>query len=154
MACYKCGEERIGPAGDCRCTNYGYGPDEVPVVTRFVKADPAPCGDIYREVATAMSVEPTPRVYPWSNERLVNLTPYFTTFLLEGANVGQLHRMWTEHTAEGQSLPAWLMVCAALVLWWNYYRVQDLPSAKRATAFGVFMNVAVVLSVVYWRYLA
>lgn len=92
----------------------------------------------------------------WSNPRLVSKTPIATTFLLEGANVGQMVRMWTERTAEGQSLTGWLLVFVALVLWLNFFRVctPEQKWAIRAQALGVGMNALVCLSVVYFRWLA
>lgn len=90
----------------------------------------------------------------WSDPRWVTKTPIVTTLLLEGANVGQLWRIWTEGTAEGQSLVGWCLVWVALVLWWNFYRVvtPDQRTALWATAFGVLMNSLVIASVVYWRF--
>jgi hypothetical protein len=90
-----------------------------------------------------------------SDPKWVEKTPLLTTLLLEGANVGQLHRMWTERTAEGQSLFAWLMVCAALILWANFFRVcaPDQKWARWASIFGVAMNLSVCLTVTYFRYL-
>jgi hypothetical protein len=79
-----------------------------------------------------------------------------TTLLLEYANVGQLYRMWTERTAAGQSLWSWLSVGCALVLWCNFYRVccPRERFALWATMFGVGMNLAVVLTVIWFRYFA
>ena len=86
--------------------------------------------------------------------KLIEKTPIATTLLLEYANVGQLWRMWHVHSALGQNVWSWLSVHAALWLWWNYYRVM-LPNdkyARRATAVGLVLNAAVVLTVVYFRY--
>lgn len=90
----------------------------------------------------------------WSNRGWVTKTPLATTLLLEGANVGQLWRMWTERTAEGQSLVGWILVWFALVLWWNFYRVvtPDQKIAKWCTALGILMNTAVIATVLFWRY--
>lgn len=90
----------------------------------------------------------------WNDPKFVSKTPILTVFLLESANVSQLIRMWTEKTAEGQSLWGWMMVSAALFLWCNFYRVC-CPKEKWAlwtTMFGIFMNALVILSVVYFRY--
>lgn len=80
-------------------------------------------------------------------------TPIVTTLLLEAANASQLVRMWTERSALGQSIVAWMMVNAALVLWFIYYKVmlpeQKLP--RYCTAFGIAMNLCVVLTVAYFR---
>lgn len=90
----------------------------------------------------------------WNNQAVVKHTPIATTTLLEAANVQQLWRMWTEKTAAGQSLTAWISVNLALILWFNWYRVftPDQKIAKWATAFGIFMNSLVILTVVYYRY--
>lgn len=91
---------------------------------------------------------------PKAEHKWVLRTPVLTTLLLESANVQQLWRMWTEHTAAGQSLTAWVCVNIALLLWLNFYLVIT-PEAKwaiRGTAFGVCLNAAVILSVFYWRY--
>jgi hypothetical protein len=92
----------------------------------------------------------------WNNPTIIGKTPLVTTFLLEYANMGQLWRMWTEHTAAGQSLWSWLSVGMALVLWCNFYRVccPKERFAFRCTEFGILMNALVCLSVVYWRYVA
>jgi hypothetical protein len=85
---------------------------------------------------------------------LVDKTPIVTTLLLEAANLQQLHRMWTEGTAAGQSLTAWISVWFALVLWTNFYLVfnRDQKWAIRGTALGVFLNTCVILTVIYFRY--
>jgi hypothetical protein len=62
--------------------------------------------------------------------------------------------MWTEKTAAGQSLTAWISVCIALLLWANVYRAQRMKTALYATLLGVLMNLLVVATVVYWRFLA
>lgn len=83
----------------------------------------------------------------------VEKTPIVTTLLLESANISQLHRMWTEWTAEGQSIWGWVMVNIALLLWLNFYLVIT-PKAKWAiwgTAFGIAMNSAVILTVLWFR---
>ena len=91
----------------------------------------------------------------WNNPAVVAKTPIVTTLLLETANMGQLIRMWTEWTADGQSLAAWICVNAALFLWLNFYRVctPEQKWAIWATAFGVAMNSLVIASVVVFRYL-
>lgn len=92
----------------------------------------------------------------FSSPEWVARTPILTTLLLEWANIQQMYRMFTEHTAAGQSLTAWLSVQAALWLWLNFYRVMtpDAKWAYRAQLLGIGLNAAVCLSVVYWRYLA
>lgn len=87
---------------------------------------------------------------------LVGKTPLLTVMLLEGANIGQVVRMWTTRTAEGQSLTAWILVNLALLLWYNFYRVctPEQTWAIRATALGIAMNSFVILSVVWFRWLA
>lgn len=90
----------------------------------------------------------------WNDETIVEKTPVLTTILLESANVGQLYRMWSEWTADGQSLVAWICVNAALMLWLNFYRVctPEQRWAIWATAFGVAMNSTVILTVILFRY--
>jgi hypothetical protein len=89
----------------------------------------------------------------WSDPKWVDKTPIVTTLLLEGANVAQLIRMWTERSALGQSLVGWLSVSFALVLWYNFYRVVTPAArwARWATLFGIGMNALVCLSVMYFR---
>lgn len=88
-----------------------------------------------------------------SNKDLVAKSPVLTTFLLEWANVSQLWQMWTQQTARGQSLLAWISVQVALWIWINYYRVL-LPEHKFprvATLVGCGLNLLVILSVCYFR---
>ncbi len=91
----------------------------------------------------------------WSRPSVVSKTPLLTVLLLEGANVQQLWRMWSEHTAAGQSLTGWLSVGIALLLWCNFYRVccPTERFAYWATVFGIGMNAAVSATVVWFRYL-
>lgn len=91
---------------------------------------------------------------PFWRRDLVDKTPIVTTILLESANVQQLYRMWTEHSALGQSLTAWIAVNVALLLWLNYYRVKGLRWALYSTFFGVTMSISVTLTVAYFRYVA
>jgi uncharacterized protein with PQ loop repeat len=91
---------------------------------------------------------------PWNNPAIVSSTPLVAVGLLEWANLSQLFRMWTEWTAAGQSLLGWISVQLALWLWLNFYRVIT-PNEKKAiygTAIGVVMNMAVILTVCYFRY--
>ncbi len=90
----------------------------------------------------------------WSNPALVAKTPLVTVVLLENANIQQLWRMWTQHTAAGQSLWGWLSVNLALLLWCNFYRVccPDQRIAYWATVVGWALNTCVVLTVAYFRY--
>jgi len=90
-----------------------------------------------------------------NNKKIVSYTPPVAIMCLEWANLSQLIRMWTEQTAEGQSLVGWLSVWAALLLWLNFYRVC-LPENKLAywgTVVGLATNTAVWLSVIWFRYL-
>jgi len=90
-----------------------------------------------------------------TNRSLVDKTPIITTFLLELANINQMIRMWSEWTAEGQSLWGWITVNIALILWLNFYLVfnRDNKFAIWGTAVGIFMNSCVIMSVIYFRYL-
>jgi len=83
----------------------------------------------------------------------VGRTPIASVLLLEAANLQQLHRMWTEWTAAGQSLFGWLCVQIALWLWLNFYLVLT-PGEKwaiRGTQLGIVLNGAVILTVVFFR---
>lgn len=86
----------------------------------------------------------------------VGKVPIVTTFLLEAANVQQLVRMWTERTAAGQSLTAWMSVNVALWLWLQFYHTftPDQRLAIWGTRVGIALNSAVILTVVFFRYLA
>lgn len=88
-----------------------------------------------------------------SDKRLVGKTPLLTTLLLEYANVGQLWRMWHEHSALGQNVWSWVAVNAALWLWLNFYRVitPDARIAQAATLLGILLNGAVIGTVLYFH---
>lgn len=90
-----------------------------------------------------------------NNPKIVDKTPVLTVFLLEGANVSQIHRMWSEQTANGQSLQGWIFVTIALILWANFYRVccKDQKWAYYTTLFGIFINLLLVITVIYFRYI-
>jgi hypothetical protein len=80
-------------------------------------------------------------------------TPIISVLLLEAANVQQLVHMWSEWTAAGQSLWGWACVHAALWLWLNFYIVitPDAKWAIRGTIMGIFLNGAVILTVLFFR---
>lgn len=92
----------------------------------------------------------------WSDPYYVSKSPLFSTAVFEYANVSQIIRMWTEHTAAGQSLLAWIAVCAGLCLYWNFYRVitPDEKVVRWMSCVGLIANIGVILSVIYWRFLA
>jgi len=91
----------------------------------------------------------------YRNPKLVGLTPILSVGLLEAANASQLFRMWTERTAEGQSLYGWMCVNIALVLWLNFYLTfnREQKFAIWGTVLGIVMNSLVIGSVVWFRYL-
>lgn len=91
-----------------------------------------------------------------SEPRIVDKTPLVSVALLEAANVQQLFRMWSEHTAAGQSLWAWMTVNVALWLWVNFYVVfnRDNKFAIYGTALGIVMNTLVILTIIWFRYFA
>lgn len=93
---------------------------------------------------------------PFNNPALVGKTPLLTTFLLEFANAGQLWRMWAEHSAAGQNVWSWAMVNVALLLFLNFYRVNNkngcMNFAIIGTLIGVVMNLGVIFTILYFRY--
>lgn len=91
---------------------------------------------------------PSERTVRWAAR-----APILATALLEYANVGQLWRMWHDRTSAGQELTAWISVFFALVAYQVFYRVV-IPEQKwpaRMNAVGIAMNIAVVLTVLYFR---
>lgn len=91
----------------------------------------------------------------WNDPKWVDKSTMGAVILLEIANVSQLHRMWTEWTADGQSLVSWIAVNCALWIWLNFYRVIT-PQARFAiwgTRIGVFLNSLVIVTVAFFRYL-
>lgn len=90
----------------------------------------------------------------FNNRKLVEKTPILTNLLFEGANVHQLWRMWTEHSALGQSALGWIQVHIALWLWWNFYRVvtPDQKWARISTSISIAVNALVIISVLYFRF--
>ncbi len=91
----------------------------------------------------------------YRNPKLVDKTPLVTTGLLEAANVQQLWRMWTEHTAAGQSVTAWFSVNIALWLWLNFYLTfnRENKFAIIGTSVGIVLNALVIATVIFFRYL-
>lgn len=92
----------------------------------------------------------------FNNRKLVAKTPIATAILLDGGVVQQIYQMWSERTAEGQSLWGWACINVALWLWLNFYRVM-LPPEDRAFAFwatviSILLNFGVIGSIVYWRW--
>lgn len=142
-----------------------------PVLTSCIRADghSGPCNGWPRPACLAGSTYlAVPKVpwYEWSyilswlhdlrvNPKIVDKTPLLTTLLFESANVGQLWRMWTQSTAAGQSLWAWICVNIAMWLWLNFYLVfnRENKFAIWCTSFGILLNSFVVFTVFYFRYL-
>src|SRR3982751_5835424 len=88
-----------------------------------------------------------------TKQRVVSKFPICTSFLLEGANIGQIWRMWSEKSALGQSVVSWVLVNIALWLWVTFFIVKT-PKEHFAIFFqslGILINFLVILSVVYWR---
>jgi hypothetical protein len=89
-----------------------------------------------------------------TNPKFVSKFPIATVFFLEGANIQQIYKMWSEHTAAGQSVGGWLFVWVALVMWSWYYKVcvpwENAKWAFWTTLTGVFINSFVIFSVLYW----
>jgi hypothetical protein len=90
--------------------------------------------------------------------KFVEKTPLLVGIFAEYANGGQLWRMWREHSALGQNVWSWIAVQATLWLWLNYdyIIVPGGPRswAFRVTAFGLILNTAVIVTVIYFRWFA
>lgn len=92
---------------------------------------------------------------PWSNKAVVAWSPILAGVLIETGGLSQIFRMWSEQSAEGQSLLGWIAVLLALLLWLNFYRVctPEQKSAFWVTAVGVLVNLGVIGTVLWFRYL-
>lgn len=92
----------------------------------------------------------------WNNPAWVSRTPIVTSLLLDGGAIGQIVRMWREQSARGQSLTSWLAVILALTLWANFYRVITPNQfwARATILLSIALNVGIVTSIVWWRYVA
>lgn len=92
----------------------------------------------------------------YRNPALVSKTPLLVALFMEYANAGQLYRMWHEHSALGQNVWSWIAVNITLWLWLNFDSVIVPGGTKswafRATAIGLVFNVAVILTVAYFRW--
>jgi hypothetical protein len=86
-----------------------------------------------------------------ASDAFLEKSPIITTVLLESANVLQLCRMVTEHSALGQNAWAWISVNVALWLWVNFYYQKKLGTAGITTLLGVSINALVILTVSYYR---
>lgn len=88
----------------------------------------------------------------------VEKTPMLVALFAEYANGGQIYRMLKEQSALGQNVWSWVAVHATLWLWLNYDLVI-VPGGKnswafRATALGLVLNTAVIILVIYFRWIA
>lgn len=92
----------------------------------------------------------------WNNPVWVSRTPIATSLLLDGGAIGQIIRMWREKSALGQSLLSWMAVILALVLWANFYRVITPTQywARLTILLSIALNVGIVASIVWWRFVA
>lgn len=92
----------------------------------------------------------------WSDPSFVKHSPIFSGVVFEYANISQIIRMWTEHTAAGQSLTAWIAVFFGLALYSNFYRVflPEQVIARVINGMGLLANLAVIVSVIWFRFLA
>lgn len=88
-----------------------------------------------------------------SNPKLVAHTPIISTLLVGVGDISHLHRIWSEGSAAGQSLAAWVCVSVALTVRYNFYRVCA-PAywlARLCLAINFVLTVALVASVVWFR---
>jgi uncharacterized protein with PQ loop repeat len=91
----------------------------------------------------------------WNDKEWIDKSPIIATIFIEGANIGQMIRIWTEHSAKGQSLSSWIAVVIALVIWFNFYRVITPHSkyAKWTAVVGIILNIGVIISIIWFRYI-
>jgi len=90
-----------------------------------------------------------------NNPKIVTLTPIICSFLFEYANIGQIARIWSEHTAAGHNLFSWIVINISLWLYLNFYRVCA-PKEKFAmwvTFINIICNNGLIFSIVWWRYI-
>jgi hypothetical protein len=91
----------------------------------------------------------------WYNDsKYVSKIPLLTTILFGYGAVCQMWRMWTTHTAAGQSIFGWVCVTLALMLFLQFYRII---TPKEKIAFysclaEVFLYFGVIGSIIYFRW--
>jgi hypothetical protein len=89
-----------------------------------------------------------------SNPAWVGRSTILATGLFAWSYCEQLWRMWSTHTAAGQSIPGWIVMFAALLIFLNFYRVC-CPKEKLAywgTVAELVLNATVIASVTYLRW--
>lgn len=88
-----------------------------------------------------------------SDKKIVAKTPIVTVILLEFANIGQIINIIKEKSSTDHSLVSWILVCLALILWLNFYRVicPEQKIAFYSTLVGIFINLSLIFTIIYFR---
>jgi uncharacterized protein with PQ loop repeat len=92
----------------------------------------------------------------FTTAKWVSRYPAFAAILIEFGHMGQVARMWREQTSAGQSLTGWVILAIALCMWLRFYQVITPKEkfAKWATLSSIFMILFVIVTIVWFRYLA
>lgn len=91
----------------------------------------------------------------FSNPKVVSKFPIASGLFFQASSIGHIYRIWTEHTAAGHNLWSWVCGCLGLVLFIRFYRVC-CPSERFAllsTIGSIVINLLVILSIIWWRYI-
>lgn len=81
--------------------------------------------------------------------RVIDSLPMLASVLIEAGNLGQLYRMWTQHSALGQNVWSYVAVLAALIMWLLYYRFRlGRTLAYYVTWIAVFMMAAIIVTII------
>lgn len=88
------------------------------------------------------------------NRWIIRLTPVITTSIFGMSTLGHVARMWSERSAEGQSLTSWLLAMLALLMWYNWYLVvaPEERTARWSCLASVALESLAVISIIRFRY--
>lgn len=89
----------------------------------------------------------------WNNPARVKFTPVVARIGFEIANIEFIVRMIETRSSRDQSLLSWVLLCGALLLWVNFYRVctpEQIP-ARVMSIVAASTNMLVLATVIYFR---
>lgn len=87
------------------------------------------------------------------SEKIIKRFPLFATILIELNSVQQIIVMIRNHSSKDQSITGWLLIIAALFMWFIFYKIfnKEHKITIYSTIASIIINIIVVLIILYYR---
>ncbi len=88
-----------------------------------------------------------------NDPKIISKTPILSIGLMQISNLFQMYKIWSEKSADGQSLVGWILVEIALFIWLHFYYIccPKETTAIFSNYLAIIINFLVILSIIKFQ---